>query len=88
MNFVSKFVIHENSLGSFTCRKPGTWVILFYFPSEGRDTEELGKYFGRIQGMLETYADTKTVTNKMVHRRVLSQCLGPFSLRVNLVAGF
>ena len=40
MNFVSKYVIHENSLGSFTCRKPGTWDILFYFPSEGRDTED------------------------------------------------
>ena len=36
MNFASKSVIHENSLGSFTCRKPGTWDILFYFPSEGR----------------------------------------------------
>ena len=27
------------SLGSFTCRKAGTWDILFYFPSEGRHTE-------------------------------------------------
>ena len=40
MNFASKSVIHENSLGSFTCRKAGTWVILFYFPSEGRHTED------------------------------------------------
>ena len=39
MNFASKSVIHENSLGSFTCRKAGTWDILFYFPSEGRHTE-------------------------------------------------
>ena len=37
--FGSKSVIHENSLGSFTCRKAGTWDI-FYFPSEGRHSEE------------------------------------------------
>ena len=40
MNFASKSVIHENSLGPFTCRKAGTWDILFYFPSEGRHTED------------------------------------------------
>ena len=40
MNFASKSVIHENPLGSFTCRKAGTWDILFYFPSEGRHTED------------------------------------------------
>ena len=40
MNFASKSVIHENSLGFFTCRKAGTWDILFYFPSEGRHTED------------------------------------------------
>ena len=40
MNFVSKFVIHKNPLGSFTCRKAGAWDILFYFPSEGRHTED------------------------------------------------
>ena len=40
MNFASKSVIHEDSLGSFTCRKAGTWDILFYFPSEGRYTED------------------------------------------------
>ena len=40
MNCASKSVIHENPLGSFTCRKAGTWDILFYFPSEGRLTEE------------------------------------------------
>ena len=40
MNFASKSVIHENSLGSFTCRKAGTGDILFYFPSEGRHTED------------------------------------------------
>ena len=40
MNFASKSVIHENPLGSFTCRKVGTWDILFYFPSEGRHTED------------------------------------------------
>ena len=39
MNFASKSVIHENPLGSFTCRKAGTWDI-FYFPSEGRHTED------------------------------------------------
>ena len=38
MNFASKSVIHENPLYSFTCRKAGTWNILFYFPSEGRHT--------------------------------------------------
>jgi hypothetical protein len=27
-------------LGFFTCRKAGTWDILFYFPSEGRHTED------------------------------------------------
>ena len=40
MNFASKSVIHENPLGSFTCRKAGTWDILIYFPSEGRHTED------------------------------------------------
>ena len=40
MNFASKSVIHENPLGSFTCRKAGTWDILFYFPSEGRHNED------------------------------------------------
>ena len=35
MNFARKSVIHENSLGSFACRKAGTWDILFYFPFEG-----------------------------------------------------
>ena len=39
MNFASISVIHENLLGSFTCRKARTWGILFYFPSEGRHTE-------------------------------------------------
>ena len=28
MNFASKSVIHENSLGSFICRKAGTWNII------------------------------------------------------------
>ena len=37
---ITKSVIHENSLGSFTCRKAGTRDILFYFPSEGRHTED------------------------------------------------
>ena len=40
MNFASKSVIHENPLGSFPCRKAGTWDILFYFPSEGRHAED------------------------------------------------
>ena len=40
MNFASKSVIHENPLGYFTCRKAGTWDILFYLPSEGRHTED------------------------------------------------
>ena len=40
MNFARKFIIHENPLGSFTCRKAGTWDILFYFPSERRHTED------------------------------------------------
>ena len=40
MNFASKSVIHENPLGSFTCRKGETWDILFCFPSEGRHTED------------------------------------------------
>ena len=40
MNFARKSVIYENPLGSFACRKAGTWDILFYFPSEGRHTED------------------------------------------------
>ena len=40
MNFASESVIHENPLGSFRCSKAGTWDILFYFPSEGRRTED------------------------------------------------
>ena len=40
MNFVSKFVIYGNLLGSSTCRKAGTWDRFFYFPSEGRHTED------------------------------------------------
>ena len=40
INFASKSVIHDNSVGSFTYRKAGTWDIFFYFPSEGRPTED------------------------------------------------
>ena len=40
MNFVGRSVIYENPLGSFTWLKAGTWDILFYFPSEGRYTED------------------------------------------------
>ena len=40
MNFARKSVIYENPLGSFTCRKAGTWDILFYFLSEGRHIED------------------------------------------------
>ena len=40
MNFISKSVFHENSLGSFTFRKAWTCDIFFYFPSEGRHTED------------------------------------------------
>ena len=40
MNFASKSVTHENPLGSFTCHKAGTWDRFFYFPSEGRHTED------------------------------------------------
>ena len=40
MNFANKSVIHKNPLGSFTCRKAETWDILFYFPSEGRHSED------------------------------------------------
>jgi hypothetical protein len=39
-NFASRSVINKNPLGSFTCRKAGSWDILFYFPSEGRHTED------------------------------------------------
>jgi hypothetical protein len=39
MNFASKSIIYKNPLGSFTCRKAGTWDI-FYHPSEGRHTED------------------------------------------------
>ena len=34
-NFASKF-----EFTFFTCRKPGTWDRFFYFPSEGRHTED------------------------------------------------
>ena len=34
-------------LGSFTCRKAGTWDILFYFPSGGRHVEDF--YVRKIQ---------------------------------------
>jgi hypothetical protein len=30
----------EKLMGFFTCRKAGTWDILFYFPPEGRHTED------------------------------------------------
>jgi len=40
MNFASKSVIYENPLGSFTCREAGTYDISFYFPTEGRHTED------------------------------------------------
>jgi hypothetical protein len=39
-NFASRSVIYKNPLGSFTCRRAGTWDILFYFLSEGRHTED------------------------------------------------
>jgi hypothetical protein len=38
-DFASRSVIYKNPLGSFTCRKAGTWDI-FYFLSEGRHTED------------------------------------------------
>ena len=40
MNFASTSIIYENPLGSFTCRKAGTWDMLFYFPSKGRHTDD------------------------------------------------
>ena len=52
MNFANKSVIYENSLGSFTCRKAGTWDLLFYFPIEGIlwifRTPEKSNGFGRV----------------------------------------
>ena len=36
MKFAIKFVIYGNLLGSFTCRKAGTWDGFFYFPSPQR----------------------------------------------------
>jgi hypothetical protein len=39
-DFASRSVIYKNPIGSFTCRKAGTWYILFYFLSEGRHTED------------------------------------------------
>ena len=47
LNFASKSVIHENSLSSFTCRKPETWDRFFYFPSGGRHGEDF--YVRKIQ---------------------------------------
>jgi hypothetical protein len=47
-NFASISVIYKNPLGSFTCRKAGTWDILFYFLSEGRHTEDIPDGFGRV----------------------------------------
>jgi hypothetical protein len=38
--FASRSVIYKNPLGSFTCRKTGTWDMLFYFFSEGRHTDD------------------------------------------------
>jgi hypothetical protein len=38
-NFAIKAAIPEKLMGSLTCRKAGTWDI-FYFPSEGRHTED------------------------------------------------
>jgi hypothetical protein len=39
-NFASGSEFTRILLGFFTCRKAGTWDILFYFPSEGRHTED------------------------------------------------
>jgi hypothetical protein len=39
-DFASRSVVYNNPLGSFTCRKAGTWAILFYFLSKGRHTED------------------------------------------------
>jgi hypothetical protein len=39
-NFASGSEFTRIPLGFFTCRKAGTWDILFYFPSEGRHTED------------------------------------------------
>jgi hypothetical protein len=38
--FASGTEFYKNSLGFFTCRKAGTWDMLFYFPTEGRHTED------------------------------------------------
>jgi hypothetical protein len=32
--------LQESRCDFFTCRKAGTWDILFYFPSEGKHTED------------------------------------------------
>jgi hypothetical protein len=37
-------------LGVFTCRKAGTWDILFYFPSEGRHTEDFSDARKKLTG--------------------------------------
>ena len=34
------YQIYGNLLEFFTCRKAGTWGRFFYFPSEGRHTED------------------------------------------------
>jgi hypothetical protein len=39
-NFASGSEFTRIPLGFFTCRKAGTWDTLFYFPSEGRHTED------------------------------------------------
>ena len=38
--FCLQIRIYGNLLGFFTCRKAGTWDRFFYFPSEGRHTED------------------------------------------------
>jgi hypothetical protein len=38
-SFASGSEVTRIPLGFFTCRKAGTWDMLFYFPSEGRHTE-------------------------------------------------
>ena len=70
MNFVSKSVIHENPLGSFTCHKAGT----YYFTSALKEgilrifrTPEKSNSFGRVPvaSMLTTRSPKPSKRNKV-----------------------
>jgi hypothetical protein len=67
-NFAGGSEFTRIPLGFFTCRKAGTWDILFYFPSEGRHTED----FSDLNECCITLIYMRTIQGVHVYPRLLN----------------